>query len=176
MLINLSDFFEKEFKKSSSQVEYTISKLPFEYGSETITAKEPVELTIYNKEKGLAIVEGKTSIELELPCDRCLTPTKVQVDIEFEREVYAPERLNEDEDQKDDQLFVEEYQMDVDKLMDEEMVINWPTEILCMEECKGLCPKCGHNLNEGECGCDTFVPDPRMAGIADLFSQFKLDS
>lgn len=176
MLINLSDFFNKEFKKSEMEVEYVISKLPFGYKIANITAKEPLLLSIYNKEKGLAIVEGKTTVELSLPCDRCLSPTAISVEIEFEREVFAPERLGEDEDQKDDQTFVEEYEMDVDKLMDEEFVINWPTEILCKDDCKGLCPKCGHNLNQGECGCDTFVPDPRMAGIADLFSQFKLDS
>lgn len=176
MLINLSDYFNKEFKKDEMEVEYLISNIPYSYKPNVIVTKEPLKLTIYNKEKGLAVVEGKTEIELLLPCDRCLSKTSVSVEIEFEREVYAPERLDEDEDQKDDQIFVEEYEMDVDKLMDEEFVINWPTEILCKEDCKGLCPKCGHNLNDGECGCDTFIPDPRMAGIADLFSQFKLDS
>ena len=35
------------------------------------------------------------------------------------------------------------------------------------------CPKCGHNLNQGECGCDTFVPDPRFAGLADIMKQLE---
>ena len=39
--------------------------------------------------------------------------------------------------------------------------------------CKGICRKCGKNLNEGACGCDDSVPDPRMSVIQDIFKQFK---
>ena len=40
--------------------------------------------------------------------------------------------------------------------------------VLCSEDCKGLCPKCGRDLNEGECGCDLKEPDPRLAVLAQL--------
>ena len=43
----------------------------------------------------------------------------------------------------------------------------------CKEDCKGLCPVCGTNLNEKECGCDRTVADPRMAAIQDIFKNFK---
>jgi len=42
-------------------------------------------------------------------------------------------------------------------------------KILCREDCKGVCPVCGQNRNERDCGCDTFVPDPRMAAINTIF-------
>ena len=46
-------------------------------------------------------------------------------------------------------------------------------KILCKEDCKGLCSVCGKDLNEGKCDCDTFVPDPRMAAIMDIFRENK---
>ena len=173
MLIHLSDYFSQLDKRETMTVDFAIGRLPYAYKEEVVTKKEPLELTISYKEKGKAVLEGVCRLEVTLPCDRCLVPTTVPVTVSFEREVVAPERLEEDPDQKDDQLFVEEYQLDVDRLMEEEIVINWPTEILCKADCKGLCPKCGHNLNQGECGCDTFVPDPRFAGLADIMKQLE---
>ena len=46
-------------------------------------------------------------------------------------------------------------------------------KVLCKDNCKGICSRCGANLNKGDCGCDTWVPDPRMAAIQDIFKQFK---
>ena len=173
MLIHLSDYFSQANKSKSFSLDFAIGKLPYAYKAEVVTKKEPLELTISYKEKGKAVLTGGCRLEVTLPCDRCLVPTTLPVEVSFEREVVAPERLDEDPDQKDDQVFVEEYQLDVDKLMEEGIVINWPTEILCRDDCKGLCPKCGHNLNQGECGCDTFVPDPRLAGLADIMKQLE---
>ena len=65
------------------------------------------------------------------------------------------------------------YELDVDTLINNEILINMPVKVLCKEECKGICPVCGGNLNEKECGCDTFVPDPRMAAIKDIFNANK---
>ena len=48
-----------------------------------------------------------------------------------------------------------------------------PVKVLCRPDCKEICKKCGHNLNDGDCGCDTFVPDPRMAAIKDIFNANK---
>ncbi len=69
----------------------------------------------------------------------------------------------------DDQNFMDGFSLDVDALVHDEILMNWPAKILCKDDCKGICPVCGQNLNEGECGCDTFVPDPRMAVIQDIF-------
>ena len=68
---------------------------------------------------------------------------------------------------------MEGYSIDTDALLRNEISLNWPVKILCREDCKGLCPVCGRNLNEGDCGCDTFVPDPRMAALKDIFERSK---
>ena len=65
------------------------------------------------------------------------------------------------------------YCLDVDRLIASELMVNLPMKVLCREDCKGICRKCGKNLNEGACGCDDSVPDPRMSVIQDIFKQFK---
>ena len=63
--------------------------------------------------------------------------------------------------------------LDLDILIFDEVVPKLPSRVLCKEDCKGLCPVCGTNLNEKECGCDRTVADPRMAAIQDIFKNFK---
>jgi uncharacterized protein len=62
---------------------------------------------------------------------------------------------------------------DVDKLVYSEVLIDVPLRVLCSEDCRGLCYKCGANLNRGECGCDRVQLDPRMSVIQDIFKNFK---
>ena len=65
------------------------------------------------------------------------------------------------------------YELDTEILIYNELLMSLPMKVLCKETCKGLCPVCGKNRNDGECGCDTFVPDPRMAAIKDIFNANK---
>ena len=91
------------------------------------------------------------------------------VEIDFTRELFAPELLT-DEDIKEDQHFVEESELDVESLLKEELQLAWPSKILCDEDCKGICKKCGQNLNDNKCECDDFVPDIRFANLMDIFN------
>ena len=84
----------------------------------------------------------------------------------------SPEIASEDE-AVDDLSFMEGYQLNVETFVYNEIIGSWPAKILCKEDCKGLCSVCGQNRNERECGCDTFVPDPRMAAIQDIFNANK---
>ncbi len=58
--------------------------------------------------------------------------------------------------------------VDLDELVREQILLALPTRTLCREECKGLCPECGANLNAGECDCAQKEIDPRWAALADL--------
>ena len=104
----------------------------------------------------------------------------VPLSVSFTHQVFSPEREEaaskesaNDTSFDDEQIFVSGYELDTDALINNEILINMPVKVLCREDCKGICPVCGHNLNEGECGCDTFVPDPRMAAIKDIFNANK---
>ena len=79
----------------------------------------------------------------------------------------------ERQEQMDEDNYIAGYELDVDALIADEIVLQWPMKVLCKEDCKGLCTVCGKNLNTGECGCDRTVLDPRMAAFLDIFEQFK---
>ncbi len=49
------------------------------------------------------------------------------------------------------------FELDVDKLVYAEILVNWPMRVLCKDDCKGICKVCGMNLNKGTCSCDSFV-------------------
>ena len=76
----------------------------------------------------------------------------------------------EDEEEKD---YIDGYNLDVDKLVFGEILLLIPGKTLCKEDCKGLCLRCGANLNEGECGCDRESLDPRMSVFKDILNNFK---
>ena len=136
---------------------------------ETIKNNPELTLTLVNIGKGKVLIKGESLLEFVLPCDRCLKPVKTKVELAFEREVLAPE-LVPDEDTKEDQHFVDEYELNVEELLIEELQMVWPSKILCDENCKGICKKCGKDLNKENCGCDDFVPDVRLANLMDIFN------
>ena len=171
MLINLSDVLTGEGRQET--VEAPLEMTSFDNGlvSFPVTEKSPVSFIFTNIEEGKARIQGSVSLKFEAACDRCLTQTPVELTLEFDRIVTSPEK-EEDED-ADDKSFMEGWQLNVETFVYNEVIGNWPAKILCMDECKGICPKCGQNLNMGDCGCDTFVPDPRMAVIQDIFNANK---
>ena len=93
--------------------------------------------------------------------------------IEAEQEVISPDYTEEISEDSESEHFMDGYQLKVDDLIYSDIVLNWPMKILCREDCKGICRICGKDLNTGECGCDTFVPSPGLAGIKEIFNANK---
>ena len=79
------------------------------------------------------------------------------------------ERVND----LDESSYLTGYDLDVDRLVYLEVLMSWPLKVLCKEDCKGICNRCGTNLNIGTCACDTRSLDPRMSVIQEIFNQFK---
>ena len=172
MLVNLSDVLTSEGKVRSEEIPLEMTSFESRWGEFEIIEKTPVSFTFTNMEPGKARVEGNCKFTFQTICDRCLTEVPTTLEIIFERVVTSPEIDTEDED-VDDLSFMEGYQLNVETFMYNEFFGNWPAKILCKDDCKGICLKCGQNLNERDCGCDTFVPDPRMAVIQDIFNANK---
>ena len=170
MLVNLSDVLTTQGKTMKTEVPIEQERFMSRMGNFKVLNKETVSLELSNFGIGKAMVKGSTKMSFSTRCDRCLTNVVTDLDIEFERLVTAPDVETEDEESRD---YMEGYQLDVEALMQNEILVNWPVKILCKEDCKGVCPKCGQNRNTGDCGCDTFVPDPRMAAIKDIFNANK---
>ncbi len=168
MLVNLSDVLTSQGKAECFVTELELQIYECKLGSFRIVHKQPVSITATNTGNGKAQVEVSTSLVLMLKCDRCLKDVTKTFDLSLSRQVHAPSvELDEDPDETN---FMEGYQLNVESLINREILMNWPMKVLCKEECKGICTKCGKDLNDGECNCDTFVPDPRMAVIKDIFN------
>ena len=96
-------------------------------------------------------------------CDCCLTP--VHRDGSFTAEHVLVTSTEED---SDDLVVVDQFMLDLDELVADDIWMELPSKCLCKPDCQGLCPKCGKNLNEGPCGCSGKETDPRLAALAAL--------
>ena len=63
--------------------------------------------------------------------------------------------------------------LDVDELLRELFEMNFPQKILCREDCRGLCPRCGADLNTAPCTCSGTTPDPRLASLGALLERLR---
>jgi len=172
MLINLTDVFSVEGKDREECYDLEAHKISYMGNDYEVLDKSPIHLYCSNIGTGKALVRGEADVVLSVPCDRCLKEVKVSVPIRFEEEILSPDGEQQpEEDEK--QAFMQGYELDLEVLMNSEILVNMPVKVLCKPDCKGICKQCGHDLNEGDCGCDTFVPDPRMAAIKDIFNANK---
>lgn len=172
MLMNLTDVFEAAGKDIEETFALEADEVSYMGNVYPIAEKFPVCMKCSNTGTGKALVDGSVSIILLIPCDRCLKEVRVPLKFEFSQEVSSPEAAEHAEDE-DKQSFMQGYELDVEALVKSEILVNMPVKVLCKPDCKGICMQCGHDLNEGDCGCDTFVPDPRMAAIKDIFNANK---
>ena len=118
-------------------------------------------------------LKGRMHYEQELACDRCLGPVRVEVDEPLELLILtheeAPEAAEQELEEKDmSVVHLEGDELDTEPLLLEQLQLNIPMKPLCRPDCKGLCPRCGANLNHETCSCDTHEVDPRWSPLADL--------
>jgi uncharacterized protein len=142
-----------------------------------IDATEPLTGTmklIRTKSGALLTLRGKTS--LRVACSRCLDPVTAPVSLDFEEEllqtvdIITGVTLHARQD--DPALLIDgHHEMHLADLIREYLLLALPMHPLCREDCKGLCPQCGHNLNNGPCACDSKADDERWAALKALLKQ-----
>ncbi len=109
------------------------------------------------------------AVPYETVCARCLTPLSLQLDMTFERTVVRAGTLENTEDpESDDYIVFEESSIDLSEPLAEQIALELPVKHVCKEDCAGLCPKCGCDLNKTQCGCVTKEIDPRLAVLQQL--------
>ena len=113
------------------------------------------------------------SASVSFECDRCLRALSVPVEQSFELQ-YVPSLGAQDEMELiEKDLSTGFYQgeaIEVDDLVREQIELALPMARLCSEECRGLCPECGANLNQTNCVCKLEQVDPRWAALNELKS------
>ncbi|MDO4512980.1 MAG: DUF177 domain-containing protein [Lachnospiraceae bacterium] len=167
MYVNLTDAFTVAGKVERISVPIEMDHFSCKYGEYKLTDKSPVALVLSNVGVGKARMQGQAEVTLGMNCDRCLKQVDQIIHLDFDQEVMAPDVAQPDPD--DDDSFVDGYELNVEQLVNTEITVNLPTKVLCKADCKGICRQCGKDLNAGECKCDGFVPDPRLAAIKDIF-------
>lgn len=172
MLINLTDVFSSEGKVKEIKIPFDQNSFSYMGSEYPVSDRSDISITLTNIGTGSVLVEGNLDVTLTIPCDRCLQSVNVPLAVAFTHQVFSPEK-EDAASEEEEQNFISGYELDTDTLINNEILINMPVKVLCREDCKGICPVCGRDLNEGECGCDRFVPDPRMAAIKDIFNANK---
>ena len=162
MVVDLKHIFVKD--NSSLPLKYALDLSHIDYMGE-YPLKKPVEIAgeITNK-ASLVRLEAEITFEFDASCDRCGTRTAKRHTLKISKSL-ATSIAGEESDTI---ITVPDTKLDLDELIYTETVTNLPMKHLCDENCKGMCPKCGKNLNEGECGCPKKEIDPRLEALADL--------
>ncbi|RRD72316.1 MULTISPECIES: DUF177 domain-containing protein [unclassified Desulfovibrio] len=116
------------------------------------------------------LVRGTLAGEVVLPCSRCAEDAAVNLDIHFEDMAFLPEHdAGESDGAGEAQGWVTLVRgvpmLDLAAVCWEELALALPPIPLCAPRCKGLCSRCGTNLNENTCACPAETGDPRMAAL-----------
>lgn len=132
-------------------------------GRRPVTRPVEVSGSVRNR-AGVLSLELSAETTLDACCDRCGKRFPLPKRTAF-RCTLAESLQNEDGDEE--LVLLQDGQVDVGELARTAFVLDMDTKILCSGDCKGLCPRCGANLNKGACGCQP-EPDPRWAALSAL--------
>ncbi len=165
MKLDLRNVIHVPNAEKSFQFQLDLSDLEF-WGRKPITRPILVEGSVVNH-AGALVLNGTARSERDLVCDRCgkeiLREKVVSLDTLLATEL-------EDEDNEDDYFLLDGNELDLDEVVTTTFVLAMDTKNLCSDDCKGLCAKCGADLNLGPCGCRPEV-DPRLAALAQLLDK-----
>lgn len=144
---------------------------------EGMTLTAPVRGNMMVSSTGLVLLlEGAVDTELELVCYRCGTEYRQPIHAEFQEDfVVHPAQAHgqgprvEEEEPPESRLFIEgTLDLNLDELLRQSILVAIPLKPLCADTCQGLCPHCGHRLNEGPCACQPETTNPQMAVLRQL--------
>ncbi|MCQ2557760.1 MAG: DUF177 domain-containing protein [Oscillospiraceae bacterium] len=155
-------------------IEMPGGSIPFELDLETDNLDYP-QIVAYStlphavgkvvNEAGVLHVKGEVSAEMVCICDRCGDEFKTQ------KVTQLHGIIAEEDDGENPELFLlEGNEIDMSEIVSTCFILDMDTKFLCMPDCKGICPKCGKNLNSGSCACGKEV-DPRFAVLEQLLDK-----
>ncbi len=122
------------------------------------------------------VVKGNLRADIKLQCSRCLKEFCSELSVPVDVVYHSVEELKgEDKHEvRVEELNTDFYsgeEMDLLALMEEQIVLNLPMKPLCAELCKGICPKCGTDLNVNSCTCNARVIDSRLEVLKKLLNK-----
>lgn len=165
MKLDVSELLKKE--RAVKELHLEVNEKSFYDGSETIQLLEPIKLDgALTKSGDILTLNCAIHAVLELTCSRCLQKFGYSVDMTIEEEFTNSEKANKD----DEIIFIDSDTIDITEIIENNIILTLPIKRLCKEDCKGLCQRCGINLNLSTCQCENDDIDPRLAKLKDMFS------
>lgn len=161
-------------KIENSQIEFELAIKPEDIDLESEFVRSKKEITFKGKidnRESQAVVEGDVSAELELACSRCLGWVTKGFEIKVETAFITAENFTEEREIELEGLDVsifEGNEIDLVEVAQEQVLVSIPPQILCKEDCKGLCLECGQNKNLEGCKCDEVEVDSRWSELEKL--------
>ena len=155
-----------------ARFDYTIDLSQEEVGFE-FPFQHPVRLEgEVSDDEGAITLSATIQARVTTRCARCGKPVEYdkETDVEF---LLVKELQGDEDDLRDDICLVESDVVELDEILIPELLLDMEMSVVCDEDCKGLCFKCGKNLNEGDCGCITKEIDPRLAVLQKFLDNNK---
>lgn len=166
MLIDVRPILHTPGKRLDFQFQLDLSDLDF---NGRTPVREPVAVSGHVRNSADVLdLELTAKTTLDAVCDRCGKEFRQEKSVLY-RCVLAEEVQNEDNDEI---VLLENGKVDAEDLARTAFILDMDTKTLCSEDCKGLCPRCGADLNLGPCSCKKEI-DPRMAALAKLLENNK---
>lgn len=165
MLIDFTNLFNSD--REVKTIDYNLPLDDFEYSTyQPLKNGADVKGKAYAR-ADIVYLDLNISFDFFGVCDRCAEDIQKSYSFDVNR-IVVSHLENEEED--DDYIVVEDNVLDLDEFVYQEIQLFLPQKMLCSDDCKGLCPKCGKNLNKEKCGCEKEV-DPRMAALLQLLDE-----
>lgn len=160
MLLELKKVFLTEGESLETSFEFPLG--------EELQARrfeKPVKAAVLVRNRaGLITLDADIELEVIFDCDRCGKSTTRVLNYHFEHILV----LSLSNESNDEYIEVPDYNLEVESLLRDDIFLEFPAKLLCKQDCKGLCQRCGKNLNDGECSCDKGELDPRLAVLKAL--------
>lgn len=171
MKIDLSPFIES--KDKSLQVKGEFEEAFEKYDMSNLNLIYPIkyEGVVYDL-NGEYLLDLNTCYEYETQCSRCLKDVLNKVSTNLKCMLYREIPEEFEEDSVTEYIVLDANELDVEDIVFSQIITSIPIKVLCKEDCKGLCPQCGKDLNEGPCNCEKEdLIDPRFQKLQGLFNE-----
>ena len=169
MVVDVAPLLRGEVKKID--IDYMLSPEQID----TVSFEDARVVGVLTDNSGYMRLKLQASLSYHGECARCLAPVSGVFSLDFERTVTTEGTIDAErlEELEDEYVVLDGHELSVDDALREELVLSFPSRLLCSEDCLGLCPKCGKPKREGDCGCPTREIDPRLAVLANFFDDDK---
>jgi uncharacterized protein len=156
---------EKEFTGRVSRLEIALQGESFAFSDVAVDG--------WAKNVGGKIyIKGSIGATVHLTCGRCLVLFDMPVTTSFEETYYAAGTIDESTLDGTGRIYHGE-QIDIGEMIIESLILTLPMKSVCSQDCRGLCPVCGCNRNQEQCGCNSQAPDPRLAALGELLKNME---